>query len=145
MTKKATYINMDMLEPLECSDVYSSTMLMGDDLVGESAINMNRGTLKAGARLPGGVHEKAEIYYVVDCQEGAEVVTGQGEEEVRHKVKPGDTIFIPGGCFHWIDNQMCDKNFEIMTLWPHQEDNEVYFVRKEKWGTNFKFRENAVK
>lgn len=37
---------------------------------------------------------------------------------------------------------MCDETFELMTLWPRQEDNDVYFVRKEKWGTNFKFKQD---
>jgi len=145
MSKKSTFINTDMLEPLVCSPEYSSIMLMGADLVGEPAINMNRGTLQPHTRLGGGSHDGAEIYYVVSCGEGAEVVTGQGEEEVHYKVKAGDTIFIPAGLFHWIDNRMCDETFEIMTLWPKQEDNDVYFVRQEKWGTNFKFKENVEK
>jgi len=143
MKKKSTFINTDMLEPLVCSPDYSSIMLMGEDLVGEPAINMNRGTLKPGTRLGGGTHEKAEIYYVVDCQEGAEIVTGEGEDEIRYKVKPGDTVFIPAGCFHWIDNRKCDRAFELMTLWPRQEDNDVYYVRQKEWGTNFKFKENV--
>lgn len=140
MSKKSTFINTDMLEPLVCSPEYSSIMLMGEDLVGEPAININRGTLQPGTRLGGGTHEKAEIYYVVSCGEGAEVVTGTGEDEVHYKVKAGDTVFIPGGVFHWVDNRMCDITFELMTLWPRQEDNDVYFVRQKKWGTNFKFK-----
>ena len=51
--KKSTFINADMLEPLVCDETYSSKMLMGEDLVGEPAINMNIGTLQPYTRLPG--------------------------------------------------------------------------------------------
>ena len=140
--KKSTFINTDMLEPFIVDDKYSSKMLMGEDLVGEPAINMNVGTLKAGARLAGGSHSEAEIYYVVDCGQGAKVVTGtgkDGDEEIRYKVKAGDTIFIPGGVYHWIDNSPCNAPFIIMTIWPRQEQNGVYHERKKAWGTSFRF------
>jgi len=143
--KKATLINAEMLKPYVCDDVYSSTMVMGDELVREPAINMNNGTLQPHTRLGGGSHEKAEIYYVVRCQEGAEVVTGtnkDGDEEVHYKVKPGDVIFIPGGVHHWIDNRMSDDVFVIMTIWPNQEQNEMYHVRLDQWGTSFRFKDD---
>ena len=146
MKKKSTFINPDMLEPFVCDDTYSSIMLMGDELVGEPCINMNYGTLKPHTRLGGGSHEDAEIYYVAGCQEGAEVVTGTGEaddEEIHYKVKPGDVIYIPGGVFHWIDNRACDEEFHIMTIWPKQEQNGLYFTRKEAWGASFKFKKQA--
>lgn len=146
--KKSTFISEDMLEPYVCNEAYSSVMLMGEELVGEPAINMNCGTLQPHTRLGGGSHEKAEIYYVVSCQEGAEVVTGtgkEGDEEIHYKVKAGDTIFIPGGVFHWIDNRNCDEVFKIMTLWPKQELNDMYFVRREAWGTSFRYKKDATK
>jgi len=142
--KKSTFINADMLEPFVCDETYSSKMLLGEDLVGEPAINLNQGTLKAHTRLAGGHHDEAEIYYVVDCQEGAEVVTGtgaDGDEEIHYKVKAGDVIFIPGGVHHWIDNRKCDEPFVIMTMWPRQEQNGIYAVRKKEWGTSFKFKD----
>ncbi len=143
MKKKSTFINKEMLEPYVCDDVYTSIMVMGDELVGEHCINLNQGILKPHTRLAGGEHEKAEIYYVVDCQEGAEVVTGTGapdDEEIHYKVKPNDIIYIPGGCHHWINNLDCDKPFVIMTMWPNQEDNGLYHVRLKDWGTSFKFK-----
>ena len=106
-------------------------------------INLNQGDLAPGTRLPGGRHEKAEIYYVVKCQEGAEVITGTnepGDEEIHYKVKPNDIIYIPGGVFHWIDNRMCDEPFTVTTMWPKQEDNEMYHVRFNDWGTSFRFK-----
>jgi len=140
---KSFLVNAKKLEAFVCDDVYSSTMLMGDELTGEPVINVNWGTLKPHTRLDGGSHEKAELYLVFQCQEGAEVVTGEGEEEVRYKVSPGDLIYIPGGCFHWIDNRMCDEEFIIITLWPKQEDNGAYHVRYKAWGTSFKFKKDG--
>ena len=141
--KKSTFISADMLKPYVCNEAYSSIMLMGEDLVGEPAININQGTLQPHTRLGGGHHEEAEIYFVVNCQEGAEVVTGTGEEgdeEIHYRVKPGDVIFIPGGVHHWIDNRRCDKVFIIMTLWPKQEQNEMYHIRLDDWGTSYIFK-----
>ncbi len=142
--KKSTFINADMLEPFVCDETYSSVMLMGDELVGEPVINMNQGTIQPHQRLAGGHHDLAEIYYVVNCQPGAEVVTGtgkDGDEEIHYKVKPGDTIFIPAGVHHWIDNRPCDMAFTIMTLWPRQEQNDLYHKRLAKWGTSFRFKD----
>lgn len=141
--KKSMLINADMLEPYVCAKHYSSIMLMGEELVGEPVINMNLGILQPHTRLGGGHHDQSEIYYVVNCQQGAEVVTGtgqDGDEEIHYKVKPGDTIFIPGGVHHWIDNRPCDEIFTIMTLWPNQEQNDMYLQRLNAWGTSFKFK-----
>ena len=140
--KKSTFINAEMLEPYICDETYSSKMLMGEDLVGEPAVNMNVGSLKPHSRLPGGHHDDAEIYYIVDCEQGAEVVTGtgnDGDDEIHYKVKAGDVIFIPGGVHHWIDNRNCGSPFIIMTIWPKQEQNGIYHTRKKEWGTSFKF------
>ena len=140
MSKKATFINKDMLEPYVCDENYTSIMVMGDELVGEHCINLNQGIVKGGGRLPGAAHEKAELYYIVKCDEGAEVVTGLGDEEVHHKVKANDIMYIPGGCHHWINNTMCEGEFIIMTMWPDQADNECYHARLKDWGTSFRFK-----
>ena len=143
MKKKSKFINADMLESFVCDETYSSVMLMGDELVGEPVINMNQGTLQPHTRLGGGHHDLPEIYYVVSCQQGAEVVTGtgkDGDDEIHYKVKPGDTIFLPAGVHHWIDNRNCDEVFVIMTLWPRQEQNDLFHKRLAAWGTSFKFK-----
>ena len=137
---RSILVNAQKLEAFVCDDVYASTMLMGDELAGEPVINVNWGRLKPHTRLGGSAHEKTELYLVFRCQEGAEVVTGQGDDEIRYPVKPGDLIYIPGGCFHWIDNRKCDEEFIIITLWPKQEDNGAYHTRFNAWGTSFRFR-----
>ena len=140
--KKSTLINTDMLESFVYDEVYTTTMLMGEDLVGEPAVNVNKGTLKPHTRLNGNRHEEAEIYYILDCQQGAEVVTGTGQEgdkEIRRKVKAGDVVFIPGGVHHWIDNRECDKPFSLIAIFSRQEQNGLYHARKKEWGTAFKF------
>ena len=140
--KKAIKVNADMLEAFRSGNVYASTMLMGEELTGEpGTINVNYGVVSPHERLGGGVHEDAELYFVFRCGEGAAVVLGEGEEEESCPVKPGDLIYIPGGLFHWIDNRSCDTEFVIITLWPRQEQNEMYFVRKDAWGKSYRFKD----
>ena len=55
-------------------------------------------------------------------------------------MKPGDTVFIPAGVHHWVDNRSCDKAFTLMTLWPRQEQNDLYHKRLGEWGTSFRFK-----
>lgn len=147
MVKESTFINKEMLEPYVCDDVYTSIMVMGDELVGEPAINLNQGILKPHTRLAGGHHEKAEIYYVVSCGKGAQIVTGgaDGNPEKRYDCKANDIVFIPGGCHHWINNEPCDEEFVIMTMWPNQEDNGLFHTRLAAWGTSFKFKPGVEK
>jgi len=148
MKKKSVFINRDMIEGFKLYDdyTYTSYMMTGDELVNgeEKIINCNVGTLTPGSRLPGGDHEKTELYYIIDCGENAKVVTGKNipgeEEETVYDVKPGDFIVIPGGVFHWVDNTKSDKEFVVMTMWPTQEQNGTYFKRLEAWGTSFKYK-----
>ncbi len=146
MKRKSIFVRRDNLEGFVCDDVYTSYMMTGDELLeeGETMINVNMGTLKPHSRLAGGHHDDLEIYYVVSCQEGAKVVTGQDipgeDEETVYDVKAGDIVVIPGGVHHWIDNRDCDEEFVIMTMWPKQEQNGCYFARKEAWGESFRFK-----
>lgn len=139
---KTIVVNADQLEPFKSGNIYASTMLMGEELTGQpGTINVNHGVVSPHCALPGGVHEDAELYFVFKCDEGASVVTGEGEDEKRFMVKPGDLMYIPGGVKHYIDNSPCDNEFIIITLWPKQEQNEMYFVRKEAWGKNYRFKD----
>lgn len=130
-------VNADELVGFECGDVYTSKLLTGDEMAGQPVININQGTLKPFSRTAGGVHEKTEIYYMVDVGEGSLVVLD--DEAVA--VKNGDIIVIPGGVFHWIDNRNCEKPFILFTLWPNQAENEVYHLRLKEWGVSMKYIE----
>ena len=77
--------------------------------------------------------DDAEIYYIT---------AGSGYvwlDDEKIWVKPGDIIVIPPHVFHWIDNTMNEEEFKLFTLWPKQEQNGVYFVRKEAWGKSMKY------
>ena len=118
--KKWSFVNAENVVPFVCDETYSSKQLTGDELAGFPVININEGTLKGGCRTGGGAHEETEIYYIVE---------GTGYvwlDEDRVPVKPGDIIIIPPHVFHWIDNTMNDAEFKLFTLWPKQEQNEVY-------------------
>ena len=132
--KKWTLVNAENVVPYVCDVTYSSKMLTGDEMAGMQVININEGTLKPFNRTAGGVHDETEIYYMVDCGDPSYVVL----DDEYVKVKNGDIIIIPPHVFHWIDNTKCDKPFKLFTFWPKQEQNGVYFVRKEAWGTSVK-------
>ena len=124
-----TLVNSENVKPLVMGD-YSSKMLTGDEMAGMPVININEGTLLPGARTEGGAHEETEIYYIV---------SGEGDvwlDDDRIPVKNGDILVIPPYVFHWIDNTKSDKPFVLFTFWPRQEQNGVYFARKDAWGTS---------
>lgn len=131
--RKWRLVNAENVRPFATDDAYESRMLTGDEMAGMPVINVNHGTLKPGMKTGGGAHEDTEIYCVVDCAPtGCSVWLN--EDEVP--VKPGDMIVIPPHVFHWIDNTKSDKPFVLYTFWPRQEQNEMYFLRKEAWGTS---------
>ena len=127
-------VNSDELVEYRSGETYSSKLLTGDEMAGHHVVNINEGTLAPFSRTAGAAHEDTEIYYMVDVAEGSKVVL----DDEPIPVKNGDIIIIPGGVFHWIDNTKCDKPFKLFTFWPRQEQNEVFFIRKEKWGTSVK-------
>lgn len=133
--KKWTLINSENVESYVCDETYSSKQLMGDEIAGLPVININEGVLKAGCRTGGGVHEDTEIYYVV---KGSGILW---LDEDSISVKPGDFIVIPPQTFHWIDNTMNDKDFVLYTFWADEKQNDVYFMRKENWGTSIRYKD----
>lgn len=131
--KQWTLVNAENIEPFVCDDTYSSKMLTGDEIAGMPVLNINEGTLKPGCRTEGGAHEDTEIYYIVD---------GAGDlwlDDDCIPVKNGDIIVIPPHVFHWIDNTKSDRPFVLFTLWPRQEQNGVFFARKDAWGTSVRY------
>ena len=129
-----TLANAENTVPFECDATYSSRMLTGDEMAGMPVVNINHGTLKASCNTGGGVHEETEIYIVLSCAKGSAVWLG----DERLPAKNGDTIIIPPGVFHWIENENCDQPFVLLTVWPRQEQNETYFARYRAWGTSVK-------
>ena len=116
---------------------YTSKMPTGDEMSGMPVININEGTLAPGGTtggpdLTGAAHDETEIYYIIDCApETYTVLDGEPLE-----TKPGDVIVIPPHTMHWIDNRKGKKPYRIFTFWPKQEQNGMFFVREEAWGTS---------
>jgi mannose-6-phosphate isomerase-like protein (cupin superfamily) len=133
-------VNSENVVPYVCDDVYSSKMITGDEMAEHQIININEGTLKAGATTMGdgrgGVHKETEIYYIIEG-EGFVVL-----DDVPVPVKAEDIIVIPGGVYHWIDNRGSDKPFRLFTFWPKQEQNGVYHERLKAWGTSVRNVDN---
>lgn len=130
--KEWILVNPENVRPYECDSTYSSRMLTGDELAGCPITNLNHGTLKAGCNTGGGVHEDVEIYIILSCSAESAVWL----DKDRLPTKPGDVIIIPGGVFHWIENEKCDQPFELLTVWAKQELNDTYFARLKAWNTS---------
>ena len=130
---KWSLVNAENVVPYVCDETYSSKQLTGDEMAGFPVINVNEGTLTPHHRTSGAAHDDTEIYYI---KEG-EAVLHLDDDAIS--VKPGDFIIIPPHTFHWIDNTMNDTPFVIYTIWPKQEQNDMYFIRKKAWGTSMKY------
>lgn len=124
-------VNAENVKAYVCGPEYSSKMLTGDEMAGFSVININEGTLQPHTRTGGGAHEETEIYYILSCAENTYVWL----DEDQLAVKPGDFIVIPPHVHHWIDNTQSSEPFVLYTFWPKQEQNELYHIRQEAWGS----------
>ena len=129
--KQWKLVNSQNVKPYVCGPEYSSRMLTGDEMAGFPVININEGTLQPKTRTGGGAHEETEIYYIVRCADNTFVWL----DDDCLPVKPGDVIIIPPHVFHWIDNTQSDSPFVLFTVWPRQEQNELYHIRQKAWNT----------
>ena len=127
-------VHSENVEAFVCDETYSSKMLTGDEMAEQQIININEGTLQPRCRTEGGAHDDTELYYIVSAAPGTAVWL----DDDCVLVKNGDIIVIPPQVFHWIDNTMSDEPFVLFTLWPKQEQNGVFFARKDAWGTSVK-------
>jgi quercetin dioxygenase-like cupin family protein len=130
--KDGIIINSWEVQKFVLDNTYSSKMLLDSIVAGEETIQITEGTLEAGCKTGGGVHEKSEIYYVVK----GEAVIHLDKKE--YDIKPGSLIFIPGGVFHSLDNKSDTESFVILAIWMKATDNEVYNMRMKAWGKSFK-------
>ena len=129
---KGKIINARDVKPFVCDPTYSSKMLLDDFVAGTEAINVNQGTLKAGCKTSGGVHNQNEIYYVVK----GEAVLHLDDE--TYDIQTGSLVFIPAGVFHSLDNKSQTEDFVLLTLWERASFNEVWHARVKAWGKSFK-------
>lgn len=137
--KQWTLVNSENVVPYVCDEYYSSKMLTGDEMAGMPVININEGTLAAGGTTAGegghgAAHDETEIYYIIDCDPNTYVWL----DDDCLETKPGDVIIIPPHTMHWIDNTKGTKPYKLFTFWPRQEQNGVFFVRQNAWGTSVK-------
>ncbi len=129
---KGKVINTWEVKPYIVDGTYSSRMLLDDVVAGARAVHINEGTLKAGCKTAGGVHDANEIYYVVK----GEAVLHLDDDVCD--VKPGSLVFIPAGVFHSLDNKSATEDFILLTVWEDAKYNELYHTRIQAWGKSFK-------
>ncbi len=131
--KKGKVIYPHEVKPFVLDHRYSQKMLTDDIVAGEKAININEGTLAPGCDLlPGGTHEKAEIYVAMK----GEAVLHLGTE--KYDLHPGSVVFIPAGVVHALVNKSDTEEFVLLTIWENAEDNGIYPLRMKAWGKSFK-------
>ena len=126
-------VDVDRVKPLNFGTEYASRMILDEVITErEGVIQMNHGTVSPHAALGGEAHEKDEIYYILSGHGKLKL----GEDIID--VKPDMVVFIPGGCFHALDNSESDEELKILTFWKDARDNGAYLKRLELWGTSFK-------
>ena len=119
-----------------CEGKYLSRMLIDIYNCGSEKLQVNHGTVKAGQALAGSAHEGHDELYI--ALKGHADLNLCGE---HYELKPGSTVFIPGGTFHALSNKSNTEDFELITIWPGQPKpgvNEVYDMRKQAWGTTYR-------
>ncbi len=133
MDIKPLIVDVDKVKALNFGDTYESRMILDHVITGrDNVIQINHGTVKAGAALEGGVHEEDEIYYIL---------SGKGKLKLGDEifdVYNDQVIFIPKGCFHALDNSDGEEDLKILTFWRDYRFNGAYEERIKRWGKSFK-------
>ena len=89
-------------DPAARGDVAWVTLLSGDVTPTDTFCSGIAECAPTGGNLKPHRHTHPEIYHIL---EGQGVVTIDGEE---HRVKAGDTVFIPGDAEHGVENRGAD-------------------------------------
>ncbi len=126
-------VDVDRVKPLVFGKEYESRMILDHVITGrDDVIQINHGTVKAGAALGGAAHEEDEIYYIL---------SGNGKLRLDNEIvdiNGGQVVFIPAGCFHALDNSASDEDMCILTFWRDWRFNDAYEERIKQWGKSFK-------
>lgn len=131
--KKPFLMEVNRVKPFILGPEYESRMILDHVVTGkEGVVQVNHGTVKPGYALGGATHEEDEIYYIL---------SGHGKIKLDDQVMdvvPNQVIFIPGGCFHALDNREGTEDLTILTIWKDYRFNDGYEARMKVWGKSFK-------
>lgn len=138
---RGTLVRPSQVKPFECNSVYTSRMILDNTNSESKHTHINHGTLKAGGKLlPPSAHGTAEDPY----DETYIMLSGNCKLLLDGELldlEPGDTIFIPGGVYHGLDNSEGTEDVELLTVWncvPPKGINGAYDMRLDAWGKSFK-------
>lgn len=138
---KGTVVRPGKVRPFQCSDHYTSYMLMDHTNTGAKNLLINKGVLKAGGTMfPASKHgelgeeENNETYIILkgNCRFVM--------DDVWYELEAGDVIFIPAGVYHALDNSQGTEDLELLTVWgrvPEKGINGPYDGRLAAWGKSF--------
>jgi mannose-6-phosphate isomerase-like protein (cupin superfamily) len=133
MNVKPLIVDVNKVKSLNFGDTYESRMILDHAITGrDNVIQINHGTVKAGASLEGAIHDEDEIYYIL---------SGRGKIKLDDNifdVYKDQVIFIPKGCFHALYNDENDEDMLLLTFWRDYRFNSAYEERMKAWGTSFK-------
>lgn len=138
-TPKSAHVRPSRVKPYP-TGVYTSRMLLDNTNSSSEKIQVNHGTLDAGASLlPAGRHGTFEDPF----DEVYVILSGRcklhlGDEIVD--LEPQDVVYIPGGMTHGLDNTEGTEPVELITVAPGVPPPgvaEVYENRLRDWGKTF--------
>ena len=132
---KWLHVKSAKIRPFIVDETYTSKMLLDDDFLNDGCcgvVQINAGEFRPNPHpelAPNCcAHEGDEIYIVLSGK--AEIVL-DGESIFP---EPGDVVFIPAHVSHGVKNLSTEEPFRLFTVWKDGRRNDMYFIRKEKWG-----------
>ncbi len=133
---KGTIVKTFDVKNFKTGDAYSSRMLLDNTNSQSEKMQVNYGTLAAGANLlPAGKHDDYDEIYIITKGKCRLELDGQW-----HDVAAGDVIFIPRGVKHGLDNTGETQPVElyaILPFTPKPGQSGVYDSRIKAWGKSY--------
>jgi len=110
-------------DAVDAADGLAKGVLL-DESHGTPTFALRRFTLEPGGAVPRHTNEVEHLQYVLAGAyvlglEGTDGEDGLGEGE--HRVRPGDSVFVPAGTVHWYRNDR-DGTAAFLCGVPHGED-----------------------
>lgn len=132
---KWLHVKSAKVRPFVVDETYTSSMLLDDDFLEDGpggVVQINAGVFQPNKNPERPVncsaHDDDEIYVIIS---GTAEIVLEGESIYP---QPGDVIYIPAHVSHGVKNLSAEEPFRLLTVWKDGRKNEMYHIRKEKWG-----------
>lgn len=133
---RGTIASISKVKNFKVNDAYSSRMVLDNTNSESERMQINYGTLAAGANLlPASAHADYDETYIItkgSCRLQL--------DEAWYEVEKGDVVFIPKGVRHGLDNTHGTETVELLAILPFTPkpgQSGVYDGRIKAWGKSY--------